>query len=109
MSEADSSAGTLSETSGLFVAVAAGAILFLLLLGLLGFGGMGHAVGFLGFLVYGAVWLAVLAFVLWLFYRLVVAVERIADAHERVARAQQRSAAESASTGDGTADADDRA
>ena len=108
MSGADSSTGTISKNSGLLVVVAAGVVVFLLLLGLLGFGGIGGAVGFLGFLVYGIVWLAVVGFVLWLFYRLVVAVERIADAHERVARAQQRSATGRPGTG-GTTDADNDA
>lgn len=87
MTGADSSTG-LSGNRGLLLAVAAGVLIVLLLLGLLGFGNLGGAVGFLGFLVYGVIWLAVLAFVLWLFYRLVVAAERIAGAQERIAAAQ---------------------
>ena len=83
MSGADSSTG-LSGYRGLLLA-AAGVLMVLLLMGLLGFGNLGGAVGLLGFLVYGVVWLAVLLFVLWLFYRLVVAVERIASAQERIA------------------------
>ncbi|NHX36875.1 MULTISPECIES: hypothetical protein [Halolamina] len=85
MSRADSSTGFLSENRELLVAVAAGAVIFLILLGLLGFGG---AVGFVGFAAYTVLWLAVAAFVLWLFYRLVVAVERIAHAQQRIAAAQ---------------------
>lgn len=89
MSGADSSTG-LSGYRGLLLAAAAGVLILLLLMGLLGFGSLGGAVGLLGFLVYGAVWLAVLLFVLWLFYRLVVAVERIASAQERIAAAKNR-------------------
>jgi hypothetical protein len=87
MTEADSSTG-LSGNRGLLLAAAAGVLIVLLLVGLRGFGGIGHAVGVLGFVVYGVIWLAVLAFVLWLCYRLVVAVERIAGAQERIAAAQ---------------------
>jgi hypothetical protein len=43
--------------------------------------------GGLLFVGYGVVWLVVVAFVIWLFYRLVVAVERIAAAQERIASA----------------------
>ena len=85
MSRADSSTGFLSENRTLLLAVAAGAVIFLVLLGLLGFGG---AIGAVGFVVYTAVWLAVAVFVLWLFYRLVVAVERIAHAQQPIAAAQ---------------------
>lgn len=85
MSGADSSTGPFSGNRGLLIAVAAGVVIFALLLGLLGWGG---AVGFISFTVYTAVWLAVTAFVLWMLYRLVVAVERIANAQQRIADAQ---------------------
>ena len=85
MSDADSSTGALSENRELLVAVAVGGLVFLLLLGLLGFGG---AVGVVGFGIYVVVWLAVGLFVLWLLYRFVVAVERIAHAQQRIAAAQ---------------------
>lgn len=67
----------------LAVGGAAVLLLFLLLL----FGGL-NAVGGIFFLGYALVWLAVLGFVLWLFYRLVTAVERIAAAQERLASAR---------------------
>ncbi len=85
MSRADSSTGFLAENRNLLLAVAAGVVIFIVLLGLLGFGG---AIGFVGFAAYSIVWLAVIAFVLWLLYRLVVAVERIAHAQQRIAAAQ---------------------
>lgn len=95
MSRADPSTGFLSENRELLVAVAAGAVILLVLLGLLGFGG---ALGFVGFAAYTIVWLAVAAFVLWLFYRLVVAAERIAHAQQRIAAAQNPPGGSSAST-----------
>ncbi|GAB7012077.1 hypothetical protein [Halolamina salina] len=76
---------TLSENSGLLITAGVVVLAVLLLAGLFGFGG---AVGALGFLLYTVVWLAVAAFVLWLFYRLVVAVERIAHAQQRIAAAE---------------------
>lgn len=85
MSDADSSTGALSGNRELLVAVAVGGLVFLLLLGMLGFGG---AVGAVGFGIYVVVWLAVGLFVLWLLYRFVVAVERIAHAQQRIAAAQ---------------------
>lgn len=89
MSGADSSTGPLAGNRKLLVAVAVGGLLFMLLLALLGIGGVGGAAGFIGFLVYSLGSLAVVAFMLWLFYRLVVAVERIADAQERRVRAAE--------------------
>lgn len=103
MSGADSSTGPLSENRELLLAVAAGAVIFLLLLGLLGFGGVGGVVGFFGFVVYGVVWLAVAAFVLWMLYRLVVAVERIAHAQQRIAAAQNPPNGVGSDTDDGGA------
>ena len=108
MSSADSSTGVLSENRSLLLAVGAG-VLLLLLLVLLGVSGAAGVVGFLGFAVYAVVWLAIVAFVLWLFYRLVVAVERIAHAQQRIAAAQNppggstatRTAAESTEESDG--------
>lgn len=68
-----------------------------LLLGLLGFGNVLGGVFFLG---YGLVWLAVVGFVLWMLYRLVLALERVADAQERIASAQfQAGVAEHTGTG----------
>ena len=101
MSGADSSTGPFSENRGLLLAVAAGVVIFALLLGLLGWGG---AVGFISFTVYTALWLAVTAFVLWLLYRLVVAVERIAHAQQRIAAAQNPPSGAGTETGDGDAD-----
>lgn len=105
VSRADSSTGFLSENRTLPLAVAAGTVIFLVLLGLLGFGG---AIGAVGVVVYTAVWLAVVAFVLWLFYRLVVAVERIAHAQQRIAAVQNPpggSATTTAATGGSESDA----
>ncbi len=51
------------------------------------FGG-GRVLGGLFVALYGVLWIAVVAFVLWLFYRLVVAAERIASAQERLASAE---------------------
>ncbi|GAB7094787.1 hypothetical protein JCM30237_19400 [Halolamina litorea] len=85
MSGADSSTGLFSGNRNLLIAGAVSAVLFVLLLALLGWGG---AVGFISFTVYTVIWLAITAFVLWLFYRLVVAVERIAHAQQRIAAAQ---------------------
>lgn len=87
MSGADSSTGPLAGNRKLLVVVGAGALIIVLIVGLLGFGG---AAGLVGFLVYSIVSLAVTAFVLWLLYRFVVAVERIADAQERRAQAVER-------------------
>ena len=86
--------------------VAAGAIGIVILFLLLFFGGFG-AVGGLLFLGYALVWMAVLAFVLWLFYRLVTAVERIAAAQERLASARDHNATAGtvATTTESTADA----
>jgi hypothetical protein len=75
----------------------AGAIGIVLLLVLVLLGGI-DVVGGLFFLGYAVVWLAVLAFVLWLFYRLVTAVERIAAAQERMASARDHGAVETATT-----------
>lgn len=77
------------DNQELLIPVGAGVVIFAVLLGLLGFGGL---VGSIAFLVYGAVWLGVIAFVLWLFYRLVTAAERIASAQERIARAREAGA-----------------
>ncbi|MFB6221187.1 MAG: hypothetical protein ABEH90_07085 [Halolamina sp.] len=70
-------------------ALIAGAALLVLLLLLNRVGGHG-VLGGLVFALYGLVWILVTAFVLWLFYRLVVAVERIASAQERIADAHER-------------------
>lgn len=48
----------------------------------------GRVLGGLMFIGYTLLWLAVVAFVLWMFYRLVIAVERIAGAQERIASVQ---------------------
>lgn len=68
--------------------VAAGAVGIVLVFLLLFFGGF-PVVGGLFFLGYALVWVTVLAVVLWLFYRLVTAVERIAAAQERLASSQR--------------------
>jgi fatty acid desaturase len=73
------------------LAVAAGGAVLLFLTVI--FGGRGLLGGLL-FVGYGMVWLVVVAFVIWLFYRLVVAAERIAGAQERLASAAERRAAE---------------
>lgn len=84
-----------TEHRNLILAIVAALVVGALLFGLLGFG---NVLGGLFFLVYGVVWIVVVAFVLWLFYRLVVAVERIAGAQERIASAQfQAELGESAS------------
>ncbi|MFW5939747.1 MAG: hypothetical protein ACOCSD_06645 [Halolamina sp.] len=85
MSGADSSTGPLAENQTLLTVVGVGALILVLLLAVLGGPG---AVGFLGVVVYGVVWLAVVGFALWLLYRLVVAVERIAHAQQRIAAAE---------------------
>jgi len=103
MSGADSSTGLLSGNSGLLIAAGVGVLALVLLLGVFGFGG---AVGLLGFVVYTAVWLAVAAFVLWLFYRLVVAVERIAHAQQRIAAAENPPSGSQVAAGN-EADGDD--
>jgi type IV secretory pathway VirB3-like protein len=78
-------------------------VLFLVLLG--GFGAIGGVL----FLADALVWLTVLAVVLWLFYRLVTAVERIAAAQERLASSHRHetvtNAADSAPN-EGPADGD---
>ena len=68
-------------------------VVAVLLLVVLGLFGRGNVVGGLFFLGYAVVWLVVLAFVLWLFYRLVTAVERIAAAQERLASSRAHDAA----------------
>ena len=106
MPGADSSTGPFSGNRDLLIAVAAGVVIFALLLGLLGWGG---AVGFISFTVYTALWLAVTAFVLWMLYRLVVAVERIAHAQQRIAAAQNPPSGAGTDTNDddaGDADTD---
>jgi uncharacterized membrane protein len=74
-----------TEHRNRILAIVAALVVGTLLLGLLGFG---NVLGGLFVLVYGVVWLVVVAFVLWLLYRLVVAIERIAGAQERIASAQ---------------------
>lgn len=69
--------------NSILAAVGAAVVLFLLFV-LFG----SRLVGGLLFLGYGLVWLVVVCFVLWMLYRLVVAVERIAGAQERIASAQ---------------------
>lgn len=64
--------------------LAGAAVVFLLLSALFG----GRVLGGVMFVGYSLLWLAVVAFVLWLFYRLVVAAERIASAQERLASAE---------------------
>jgi hypothetical protein len=103
MSGADSSTGLLSGNRKPLIAAGVVVLALVLLLGLLGFGGV---VGVLGFVVYAAVWLAVAAFVLWLFYRLVVAVERIAHAQQRIAAAENPPSGSQVATGN-EADGDD--
>lgn len=72
----------------------------LLVLALALFGGI-NVVGGLFFLGYALLWLTVLAVVLWLFYRLVTAVERIAAAQERLASARAHDAASATGDDDG--------
>lgn len=86
---------SLAENRTVLIAAGVGVLLFLLIAGLMGFGG---AVGVVGFAVYAAVWLAVAAFVLWLLYRFVVAVEEIASAQQRIAAAQNSPAGTQATT-----------
>lgn len=74
-----------TEHRNLILTIVAALVVGALLLGLFGFG---NVLGGVFFLVYGVVWVVVSAFVLWLFYRFVVAVERIAGAQERIASAQ---------------------
>ncbi|WP_373190165.1 hypothetical protein [Halolamina sp.] len=78
-------------------------VLFLVLLG--GFGAIGGVL----FLADALVWLTVLAVVLWLFYRLVTAVERIAAAQERLASSHRHEAVTNAADSapnEGPADGD---
>lgn len=88
--------------------VAAAALGIVVLFLLLFFGGFG-AIGGVLFLADALVWLTVLAVVLWLFYRLVTAVERIAAAQERLASSHRHetvtNAADSAPN-EGPADGD---
>ncbi|MEF8802516.1 MAG: hypothetical protein V5A56_16055 [Halolamina sp.] len=70
-----------------------------LLLGLLGFGSVLSGIFFV---VYGVVWIALAAIVLWLFYRFVVGVERIASAQERIASSREAGEPESAQSADET-------
>ena len=94
-----------TEHRNLILAILATLVVGALLLGLLGFG---NVLGGIFFLFYGALWLAVVALVLWLLYRLVVAVERIAGAQERIASAQfQPEIEESTSTESGETEATD--
>ena len=72
--------------------ITAGAVGLVVLLLLALFGGV-NVIGGLLFVGYAAVWVAVVLFVLWLFYRLVTAVERIAAAQERIASAHDPAAA----------------
>ncbi|WP_053949061.1 hypothetical protein [Halolamina sediminis] len=108
MSGADSSTGLLSGNRELLITAGVSVLALVLLLGVFGFGGV---VGIFGFVVYTAVWLALAAFVLWLFYRLVVAVERIAHAQQRIAAAKNppsgsQVTAENGTDGDDTGETD---
>lgn len=78
----------LSGNEPLLVAVGVGGVVFLVLAVVLGFGG---AFGAVFTVLYVGLTLAITAFVLWLFYRLVVAAERIANAQQRIARLNERS------------------
>lgn len=77
----------LSGNEQLIVAVVVGVVLFGILAIFLGFGGV---LGLLFVLLSWLVGLAITALVIWLFYRLVVAVEGIADAQKRIARSRER-------------------
>jgi hypothetical protein len=91
--------GFFADNQRSILAVVGAAIVLLLLLTL--FGGL-RVLGSIFFVGYGVVWLTVIGVVIWLFYRLVVAAERIATAQERMANA--RTADEAAPT---TAEPDD--
>lgn len=73
-----------SDHRDLILGLAGAAVVLLLLFAVLG----GRLLGGMMFVGYNLLWLAVVAFVLWMLYRLVIAVERIAGAQERIASAQ---------------------
>lgn len=77
--------GFFADNQRSILAVVGAAFVLLLLMTLLGGPGVLGSILFVG---YGVVWLAVVGFVIWLFYRLVVAAERIATAQERMANAR---------------------
>jgi len=80
----DDAVAVFMEYRNAVTALVGAAVLLVLLSGVLG----GRLFGGLLFLGYGLVWLIVAGFVLWMLYRLVVAVERIAGAQERIASVQ---------------------
>jgi uncharacterized membrane protein len=88
-----------TEHRNLILAIVVALVAGALLLGLLGFG---NVLSGIFFVVYGVVWIVLGSIVLWLFYRFVVGVERIASAQERIASAREAGEPESAQSADET-------